>query len=73
MVEGKEGTHKLLRRRILRWRVGVQWYLIAIFGVPIVYFVAASIVLGMAPLEALIEKWPLLFGSYLTKTITSHL
>src|SRR3712207_6131075 len=51
MVEGKEGTRELLRRRVLRWRVGVHWYLIAIFGVPVVYFVAASIVLGTAPLE----------------------
>jgi membrane protease YdiL (CAAX protease family) len=69
MVEGKEGTRELLRRRILRWRVGVQWYLIAIFGVPVVYFVAASFVLGMAPLDALIEKWPLLFTSYLPKVV----
>ena len=50
IVEGKEVTRKLLRRRILRWRVGVQWYLIAIFGIPIVYFVAASLMLGAAPL-----------------------
>jgi membrane protease YdiL (CAAX protease family) len=68
MVEGKEGTREL-RRRILRWRVGVQWYLIAIFGVPLVYFVAASIVLGMAPLDALIEQWPLIFTSYLPKVV----
>ena len=69
MVEGKEGTRELLRRRILRWRVGVQWYLIAIFGIPLVYFMAASFVLGMAPLEALIEKWPLIFTSYLLKVV----
>jgi membrane protease YdiL (CAAX protease family) len=69
IVEGKEGTRKLLRRRILRWRVGVQWYLIAIFGIPIVYFVAASLVLGAAPLEALIEDWPLIFTSYLLKVV----
>ncbi len=69
MVEGKEGTRKLLRQRILRWRVGVRWYLIAIFGVPLVYFVAASLVLGAAPLEALIEKWPLIFTSYLLKVV----
>ena len=69
MVEGKEGTRKLLRRRILRWRVGAQWYLIAIFGMPVVYFVAASFVLGVAPLEALIETWPLIFTSYLLKVV----
>jgi len=69
MVEGKQGTRQLLRRRILRWRVGVQWYLIAVFGVPLVYFVAASLVLGAAPLEALIEQWPFLFTSYLPKVV----
>jgi CAAX protease family protein len=67
LVEGKEGTRELLRRRILRWRVGLHWYLVAVFGVPVVYFVAASLVLGTAPLEALTEKWPFLFTSYLPK------
>jgi membrane protease YdiL (CAAX protease family) len=69
MVEGKEGTRNLLRRHILRWRVGVQWYLIAIFGMPIAYFVAASLVLGMAPLNSLIEEWPFLLTSYLPKVV----
>jgi membrane protease YdiL (CAAX protease family) len=69
MVEGKEGARQLLRRRVLRWRVGVHWYLIAIFGVPIVYFVAASLVLGAAPLEVLIEKWTFVFTSYLPKVL----
>jgi CAAX protease family protein len=49
--------------------VGVQWYLIAIFGVPPVYFLAASLVSGTAPLEALIEEWPFLFTSYLPKVV----
>ena len=69
MIEGKSGARKLLLRRILRWRVGVHWYLVAVFGVPLVYLVAASLVLGTAPLQALIEKWPLLFTSYLTKIV----
>jgi len=69
MVEGKEGTRELLRRHILRWRVGVRWYLIAIFGIPVVYFLAASLVLGAAPFEALIEEWSLVFTSYLLKVL----
>lgn len=69
MVEGKQGTRNLLRRRILRWQVGIHWYLIVIFGVPIAYFVASSFVLGTAPLEALIEEWPFLFTSYLPKVV----
>jgi membrane protease YdiL (CAAX protease family) len=69
LVEGKGGVRKLLRRRILRWRVGVRWYLIAVFGAPVVYFLAASLVLGTAPLDALIEDWPFLFTSYLPKVV----
>src|SRR5919199_4382130 len=68
MVEGKEGTRKL-RRRILGWRLGPHWYLIALFGVPAAYFLAASVVFGAAPLDALIEKWPLLFTSYLPNVL----
>jgi membrane protease YdiL (CAAX protease family) len=64
MVEGKEGTCKL-RRRILGWRAGPGWYLVALFGLPIAYFLAASMWLGAAPLNALVEKWPLIFTSYL--------
>jgi membrane protease YdiL (CAAX protease family) len=37
--------------------------------VPPVYFLAASLVLGTAPLEALIEDWPFLFTSYLPKVV----
>ena len=51
------------------WRVGVRWYLIAVFGIPVAYFVAASLVLGTAPLEVLIEEWPFLFTSYLPKVV----
>ena len=69
MVEGKEGTRNLLRRRILRWRVGIHWYLIAVFGMPIVYVAAACFVLRMEPLEALMEDWPLLFTTYLPKVV----
>jgi membrane protease YdiL (CAAX protease family) len=69
MVEGKEGARELLRRRVLRWRVGIHWYLTAIFGIPLVYFAGASLMLGTAPLEVLVEKWPLVFTSYLPKVL----
>jgi uncharacterized protein len=35
VTEGKPGVGRLLRR-ILRWRVGLRWYLFALFGLPIV-------------------------------------
>ena len=72
IVEGKEGTRKL-RRRVLRWRVGIHWYLIVLFGLPVAYFLVASLVFGTAPLNALTEKWPLIFTSYLPNVLVTVL
>ncbi len=57
---GREGVRDLLRR-LLRWRVGIRWYLIAIFGLFVAVLLAAVPFLGAAPLEALGQKWGLLF------------
>jgi uncharacterized protein len=65
---GKEGVHDLLRR-LLRWRVGVHWYLIALFGLPVAMLLAAIPFLGVAPLEALAQKWGLLFTVFLPGVI----
>ena len=62
--EGKAGVRHLLRR-YLRWRVGLQWYLLVLLGYPAVYLLVASVFLGTAPLNALIHQWPLFFTSYL--------
>jgi len=35
VTEGNEGIGRLLRR-IVRWRVGFQWYLFALVGLPLV-------------------------------------
>jgi membrane protease YdiL (CAAX protease family) len=45
----------------LRWRVKARWYLFAIFFVPVASVLAATALVGTAPLEALGDKWPLLF------------
>jgi membrane protease YdiL (CAAX protease family) len=50
-----------LARRSLRWRVGPQWYLVALLGLPIATLLCASALFGMAPLNALVSEWPLLF------------
>jgi uncharacterized protein len=50
-----------LARRSLRWRVGVRWYLVALFGVPVATLLCASAIFGLAPLNALVDKWRLLF------------
>jgi membrane protease YdiL (CAAX protease family) len=35
LIEGREGVGDLLRRVVL-WRVGLQWYLFALLGLPVV-------------------------------------
>jgi membrane protease YdiL (CAAX protease family) len=69
---GKEGVRDLLRR-LLRWRVGVQWYLIALFGLLVAMLLAAIPFLGVAPLEALAQKWGLLFTVFLPGVILPFL
>jgi uncharacterized protein len=69
---GKEGVRDLLSQ-LLRWRVGVRWYLIAIFGLPVTMLLAAIPFLGVAPLEALAQKWGLIFTVFLPGVILPFL
>ena len=69
---GKEGVKDLLSR-MLRWRVGVHWYLIALFGLPVTTLLAAIPFLGVVPLEALTQKWGLLFTVFLPGVILPFL
>src|SRR3989442_224371 len=57
-MHGRAGVRDLTRR-CLRWRVGPQWYLVALLGVPI-GVVCASAIFGLAGLHALLTQWPLL-------------
>jgi membrane protease YdiL (CAAX protease family) len=69
---GKEGVRDLLSR-LLRWRVGIRWYLIAIFGLFVVVLLAAVPFLGAAPLEALGRKWGLLLTVFLPGVVLPFL
>jgi membrane protease YdiL (CAAX protease family) len=51
--------------RSLRWRVGIGWYLLALLGLLFATLLAASAFLGLAPLEAFAQKWPLFFTMFL--------
>jgi uncharacterized protein len=64
ITTGKAGVQQLLRRYAL-WRVGLRWYLFVLVGVPLFQLVCASIFLGIAPLTALIQQWPLYFTTFL--------
>jgi membrane protease YdiL (CAAX protease family) len=65
---GKEGVGDLLGRS-LRWRVGVRWYLIALFGLLAVLLLGVSVFQGPASLEALAEKWPLFLTMFLPEVL----
>ena len=69
---GKEGVRDLLRR-LLRWRVGVRWYLVALFGLVVAMLLAAIPFLGVVPVESLAQKWPLLFTVFLPGVILPFL
>ena len=59
-ADGRTGVRDLARR-CLRWRVGARWYFVALLGIPIAALLCASVIFGQALLNALVEKWPLLF------------
>jgi membrane protease YdiL (CAAX protease family) len=72
ITSGKAGIHRLLRRYI-QWKVGVQWYLVALFGHLVIYLLAALIVSGTSTLHALGQNWPLIFVLYLPTLLTFNL
>src|SRR5262249_10720069 len=45
ITSGKPGVLRLLRRYV-RWRVGVQWYLVAVIGVAVLIFLSMAVVPG---------------------------
>jgi len=59
-IHGQDGVRDLARR-CLRWRVGARWYLFALLSVPIGVVVCVGAIFGLAPLNGLVDKWPLLF------------
>jgi uncharacterized protein len=67
-MHGQAGVRDLASRS-LRWRVGVRWYLIALLGVPVATVLCASALFGLAPLNALVEKWQLLFTVVLPQLV----
>ncbi|CAA9459366.1 MAG: hypothetical protein AVDCRST_MAG37-3515 [uncultured Rubrobacteraceae bacterium] len=64
VTSGKVGVRDLLSR-CFRWRVGVHWYLIALFGLLVATLMGALPFLGVVPLEALAQNWSLLFTLFL--------
>jgi membrane protease YdiL (CAAX protease family) len=68
ITTGKAGVQQLLRRYVI-WRVGLRWYLLVLVGVPLFQLVCSSLFLGVAPLTALIQQWPLYFTTFLPNVL----
>lgn len=64
VIEGRAGVRRLLGR-IKRWRVGLRWYAVALFGFMFAYIAGYVAILGGDPLIAVFENWPLFFTVFL--------
>lgn len=65
---GKAGMRELLHR-CLRWRVGIVWYLAALFGLLAVMVLVGSVLSDPAPLEVLTERWSLILTLFLPEVL----
>ncbi len=63
-TEGREGLRRL-RRRILRWRVGLVWYLVALLAPLAIWLVAFGVALRGGPLADLARQPGLLLTAFL--------
>ena len=68
ITDGRAGVRDLLERS-LRWRIGIRWYTLALIGIPAGMFLIATTFLGTAPLEALGDKWTLLFTVFVPEVL----
>jgi len=62
--EGWAGVTALLRRT-LHWRVGPQWYLVALLANLTIWLAAYNLVLGPGLLVAAAVNWPLFLSTFL--------
>jgi membrane protease YdiL (CAAX protease family) len=60
-VDGRAGV-RALASRLVRWRVGIWWYLIAVFGLPLVAIIGISTGYGLLPFQRLPQQGPSLIN-----------
>ena len=60
-IHGRAGIRDLASRS-LRWHVHPRWYFIALFGLPAGVLLCASLIYGLVPSVALVDKRSLLFS-----------
>ena len=68
IADGKEGTRDL-RQRYFTWRTGPQWYLLALFGAPLLLLIGGAMVQGPAILGAFVAKLPQFVPTYVFSVV----
>jgi uncharacterized protein len=63
-VGGRAAVGQLLRK-LVQWRVGIQWYLVALFGIPIALLAGSIVLFRGAPLTASAGQWQTVILLYL--------
>ena len=70
-LNGRAGVIELLQRMTV-WRFGLSSYMLAIFGLVILYLTTV-LLSGALPIQALVEKWILIFSFYIPALFTTYL
>jgi membrane protease YdiL (CAAX protease family) len=68
VTQGADGVLEL-KHRYTHWRVGIGWYLLAVFALPVLAVLVAGIWPGMMPVTAVADRWPLLFTAFLPQAL----
>jgi membrane protease YdiL (CAAX protease family) len=68
VADGRPGV-RALADRYTRWRVGVPWYLFALFGLPLIALLGAVVVFGGAALGGFARHWTVVPTLVLPQTI----
>ena len=71
VLDGRDGINALIKR-MTTWRFGLGSYLLAIFGLVILYFLTV-LLSGALPFQILMEKWTLIFTFYIPALFTAYL
>jgi len=60
---GKAGVFQLLRR-LVQWRVGIGWYLVAIFGALLIWLLGFTAAAGLTPFSNFFGQLPLVLSTF---------
>jgi membrane protease YdiL (CAAX protease family) len=64
VTEGRSGVKRLLKRAV-QWRVGLPWYLVALFLMLTIWLLAYTVIVGLPLLAGAATHWPLLATTFL--------